>query len=198
MPSASRRALCRKLWAIIGLNTFSSKLPDAPPTVIATSLPNTWQHSMVSASHWVGLTLPGMIELPGSFSGMRDFAQARARAGRHPAHVVGDFHQRGGQRLERAVRRHQRIVAGQRGELVGRGLEAEAGARGQFGGDPGGEFRMRVQAGADRGAAGRQQQQAGQGVLDQLLGNIPAAPRSRKTPGPGSAAWRPAGGCGRS
>jgi hypothetical protein len=27
MPSASRRALCRKLWAIIGLNTFSSKLP---------------------------------------------------------------------------------------------------------------------------------------------------------------------------
>ena len=26
---------------------------------------------MVSASHWVGLTLPGMIELPGSFSGMR-------------------------------------------------------------------------------------------------------------------------------
>ena len=26
---------------------------------------------MVSASHWVGLTLPGMIELPGSFSGSR-------------------------------------------------------------------------------------------------------------------------------
>ena len=38
--------------------------------VIATSLPNTWQHSMVTASHWVGLTLPGMIELPGSFSGI--------------------------------------------------------------------------------------------------------------------------------
>ncbi len=26
---------------------------------------------MVMASHWVGLTLPGMMELPGSFSGMR-------------------------------------------------------------------------------------------------------------------------------
>ena len=70
MPSASRRALCRKLWAISGLNTFSSKLPWAPPTVSATSLPNTWQHSIVMASHWVGLTLPGMIELPGSFSGI--------------------------------------------------------------------------------------------------------------------------------
>ena len=25
--------------------------------------------TMVTASHWVGLTLPGMIEEPGSFSG---------------------------------------------------------------------------------------------------------------------------------
>ncbi len=31
----------------------------------------TWAQTMVSASHWVGFTLPGMIELPGSFSGMR-------------------------------------------------------------------------------------------------------------------------------
>ena len=35
----------------------------------ATSLPKTCAHSMVSASACVGLTLPGMIELPGSFSG---------------------------------------------------------------------------------------------------------------------------------
>jgi ABC-type iron transport system FetAB permease component len=26
--------------------------------------------TMVTASHWVGFTLPGMMELPGSFSGM--------------------------------------------------------------------------------------------------------------------------------
>ena len=38
--------------------------------LIPTSLPSTWQQTMVSASAWVGLTLPGMIELPGSFSGM--------------------------------------------------------------------------------------------------------------------------------
>ncbi|MNU84990.1 hypothetical protein D3C71_747210 [compost metagenome] len=70
MPSASSRTLCRKLWAIIGLNTLSSKLPLAPPMLMATSLPITWAHSMVSASLWVGLTLPGMMEEPGSFSGM--------------------------------------------------------------------------------------------------------------------------------
>ena len=34
------------------------------------SLPNTWQTTMVRASAWVGLTLPGMIELPGSLAGM--------------------------------------------------------------------------------------------------------------------------------
>ncbi len=38
--------------------------------LIATSLPITWAQSMVIASHWVGLTLPGMIDEPGSFSGM--------------------------------------------------------------------------------------------------------------------------------
>src|ERR1035438_123594 len=36
---------------------------------MAVWLPNTWQQTMVIASHWVGLTLPGMIEEPGSFSG---------------------------------------------------------------------------------------------------------------------------------
>src|SRR3989475_699889 len=48
-----------------GLNTFSSKLPEAPPILIATSLPSTCAQSMVIASDCVGLTLPGMIE-PGS------------------------------------------------------------------------------------------------------------------------------------
>ncbi|KOT09756.1 hypothetical protein DM56_2278 [Burkholderia mallei] len=69
-PSASSRTDCSTLCAIIGRNTFSSKLPLAPPKFTATSLPNTWQHSIVTASDCVGLTLPGMIELPGSFSGI--------------------------------------------------------------------------------------------------------------------------------
>ena len=37
--------------------------------MIVVWLPNTWQHTIVSASACVGLTLPGMIEEPGSFSG---------------------------------------------------------------------------------------------------------------------------------
>ena len=36
---------------------------------MAVSLPSTWMHTMIIASHWVGFTLPGMIELPGSFAG---------------------------------------------------------------------------------------------------------------------------------
>mmetsp|Transcript_10137 Transcript_10137/g.25382 ORF Transcript_10137/g.25382 Transcript_10137/m.25382 type:complete len:346 (+) Transcript_10137:114-1151(+) len=52
-----------------GLNTLSSKAPLAPPTLMATSLPSTWQHTMVMLSHCVGFTLPGMMLDPGSFSG---------------------------------------------------------------------------------------------------------------------------------
>ena len=37
----------------------------------AVSLPMTCTATMVTASHWVGLTLPGMMEEPGSLAGMR-------------------------------------------------------------------------------------------------------------------------------
>ena len=74
--SAGRSWPCRrstgaptaKLWMTRGLKTLSSKLPLAPPMLMATSLPSTCAASMVTASHCVGLTLPGMMELPGSFS----------------------------------------------------------------------------------------------------------------------------------
>jgi hypothetical protein len=56
---------------IIGLKTFSSKWPWLPAMPTAASSPITWAQTMVSASHCVGLTLPGMMLLPGSFSGMR-------------------------------------------------------------------------------------------------------------------------------
>ena len=52
-----------------GLNTFSSKWPCEPAKVRAALLPNTCTHTIVSASHCVGLTLPGMMDEPGSFSG---------------------------------------------------------------------------------------------------------------------------------
>mmetsp|Transcript_29221 Transcript_29221/g.74971 ORF Transcript_29221/g.74971 Transcript_29221/m.74971 type:complete len:277 (-) Transcript_29221:852-1682(-) len=61
--------LCSSALIIMGLKTLSSKWPWQPPTVMAVWLPITWQQTMVSASHCVGLTLPGMMLLPGSFSG---------------------------------------------------------------------------------------------------------------------------------
>ncbi len=70
MASASSRADWRKLYAATGMNTFSSKLPWDAAMPTATSLPITCTATMVTASHWVGFTLPGIIEEPGSFSGM--------------------------------------------------------------------------------------------------------------------------------
>lgn len=34
------------------------------------SLPKILAHAIVTASHWVGFTLPGIIDEPGSFDGM--------------------------------------------------------------------------------------------------------------------------------
>ena len=53
-----------------GMNTFNSKLPCDAAMPTATSLAITCTATIVIASHWVGLTFPGMMELPGSFSGM--------------------------------------------------------------------------------------------------------------------------------
>ena len=53
------------------MNTFSSKLPWLAAKPTAASLPKTCTATMVTCSHWVGFTLPGMMEEPGSFSGIR-------------------------------------------------------------------------------------------------------------------------------
>ena len=53
----------------IGRKAFSSKFPSAPPMVTATSEAMTWMATISMASAWVGLTLPGMIEDPGSLAG---------------------------------------------------------------------------------------------------------------------------------
>ena len=54
---------------MIGRIAFSSKLPCEPAKATAVSSPMTWMHTITIASHWVGLTLPGMIEQPGSLAG---------------------------------------------------------------------------------------------------------------------------------
>src|SRR5579864_7206588 len=55
---------------ITGLKTFSSKFPCDPANPTAAVAPCTCTHTMVIASHCVGLTFPGMIDDPGSFSGI--------------------------------------------------------------------------------------------------------------------------------
>src|ERR1700756_6048953 len=55
---------------ITGLNTLSSKLPCDPANPTAAVAPCTCAHTMVIASHCVGFPLPGMIDDPGSFSGI--------------------------------------------------------------------------------------------------------------------------------
>jgi hypothetical protein len=54
----------KQVWAMTGIMVLSSKLPDAPPKVIAASPPMTWSRPE-SPSRITGLTLPGMIEEPG-------------------------------------------------------------------------------------------------------------------------------------
>jgi hypothetical protein len=59
----------RRLCAITGIITLSSKFPFAPAQVIVVSLPITCAQTIIIASHITGFTLPGMIELPGCVAG---------------------------------------------------------------------------------------------------------------------------------
>ena len=83
--------------------------------------------TIVSASDCVGFTLPGMIELPGSFSGIVISPSPAARTGREPADVVGDLHERrrpasSARRARRPARRAPRAPA----NLFGAGDEGHA------------------------------------------------------------------------
>ena len=71
------------LTMMSGLYDIHFEMAPAPPRPTATSLAITWMQSIVIASVWVGLTLPGMIEEPGSFSGSP--VRPGPRAGRRRA-----------------------------------------------------------------------------------------------------------------
>jgi hypothetical protein len=99
------------------------------------------------ASHWVGLTLPGMIDEPGSFSGRCSSPKPQ----RGPA---GQF--------------DRRILGRERLELVRRGDERQAGDPRHLLGEALGEARKAVEAGAHRRAALSELVQPRQGLLDPL------------------------------
>ena len=85
-----------------------------------------------------------------------DLAEAGARAGSHPAQVVGDLRQadRDGPQLARQL--DEGVPGALRLEVVARLGEGQAGRRCDFGDHPTTEARRRVDAGPDRRAAERE------------------------------------------
>ncbi len=49
--------------------TLSWKFPDCPAAVITATLPITWAVAIITASGMTGLTLPGIMLLPGCRAG---------------------------------------------------------------------------------------------------------------------------------
>ena len=111
---------------ITGLNTLSSKLPCDPAIPIAASLPSTWTQTMVIASLWVGLTLPGMIDEPGSFSGSTSSPRPARGPDASQRMSFAIFISDTAERLQCAAREHDRVVSGEGRELVLRGDERAA------------------------------------------------------------------------
>ena len=157
-----------------------------------------WAQTCVSASHWVGFTLPGMIDEPGSFSGSA--SSPRPARGPDPR-----------KRMSLAILKHEAATvviapwlitiascAASASNLLGAVLKARPVISAILLGDQLVEALGRVEAGADGGAALRQFHQRGQGRLDardavlDLLGVAAEFLAKRQR------ALRPACACGRS
>ena len=82
---------------------------------------------MIMASHWVGLTFPGMIELPGSFSG--SINSPSPERGPEPSQRMSSaiFARLAANVLHRTVGEDQRVVRREGGEVVRRRDEGLAG-----------------------------------------------------------------------
>ena len=111
---------------ITGLYTLSSRWPLAPAMVTVTWLPMTCAHTMVRASHWVGLTLPGMIDEPGSFSG--SLSSPKPQRGPEPSRrmSLAIFVRLAASTLSAPDSSTERVVRRQRLELVLGGDERQA------------------------------------------------------------------------
>ena len=101
-----------------------------PPMVMATSLPITWADTMVMASHWVGFTLPGMMEEPGSFSGMYSSPMPARGPEASIRMSLAIFIRLSGHRFQGAVGFHDGIVGSQGFKFV---FGRDEGQAGEFG-----------------------------------------------------------------
>ena len=131
----------------------------------------------LTGQHRQGFAL-GRVDLAGHdraprFVGRQfHLGQSGTWPGTQQAQVVGDFHQRHGEGFQRAGQRGQRLVAGQRGEFVGRGDERQAGKRGQLCCDGLTETVGRIQPGTHRGTALGQFANRRQRAADRSFGVI--------------------------
>ena len=114
---------------------------------------------MSIASAWVGLTLPGMIDEPGSLAGST--SSRRPVRGPDPSQrmSLANLEQRDRGVLQGRVCAHHAVQRPLRGELVRRRRERLAGELGQGRGHLLAETGRRVEPGTDRGAAHRDCQQ---------------------------------------
>ena len=87
------------------------------------------------------------------------FGETGARAAAHQTNIASDFIQAGGERIDGAMRKCDRVMRRERLEFIGRRDKRQAGLLCDIGGDRDIEARRRVDAGADRRAALRQRQQ---------------------------------------
>ena len=94
------------------------------------------------------------------------FTESAARSAGQPTDVVGDFHQRAGEGLQCAGGEDEFVVGGESGELVGIRGEGETGEVGDFLRGAVAEFGVRVESGADGGAADAEGHDAGEGRFD--------------------------------
>ena len=108
---------------MIGRIALSSKLPWLPATATALSSPMTWMQIITIASHWVGLTFPGMIEEPGSFAGRTSSASPQRGPEASQRMSLAIFIRAHREPAQRRHRRHHRVERSLRGELVRRRLE---------------------------------------------------------------------------
>ena len=139
------RAECSTLLMMIGRMALSSKLPWLPANATQLSSPSTWMQTITMASHWVGFTLPGMIDEPGSLAGRISSLSPQRGPEASQRMSLAIFISGTASPRSAGVARDHGVEAALGGELVGRGHERLAGQLGDLGRTsapkPGGAFR---------------------------------------------------------
>ena len=149
-----------------GIITLRSKFdPSALAQVIVASLPTTWAATIITASGITGLTLPGMIELPGWSSGMR-ISPIPHRGPEARKRMLLAMNER---LTATVLRAPETSTAASRWAMASNGFDAGRSDRPvscrERGGHPLGELGVRVDSRPQRRAADRQlRQRAGRGA----------------------------------